>query len=468
MRLSTRAVVATLLLIGTSLGTAQPGAPPAAAADFAWQWSLDVPQGEQVVQFTLSPAVYARLARRDLRDLVAFNGAGEILPMGLATQLWAPAVEATAVLAVSQPLPMFRIPVSPALAADGLQLHIERDANGRLRQLHADIADTASAGTASDWLLDLSALRSPVPGLSFILDQRAVGSLNARIEIAGSRDLDHWQPVAAPQTLLSLQQGEYQLQRLEARFAPIQWPYLRLRRIDREGSIDLASVSAELQPAHLAIDERLALEMAGSAAADLPGTFDYVLPGPYPIERIGVALADRNALATVIVESRASADQTWRTRASGTAFRLAGNGDGDDIGADAFELPVIRDRYWRLRSEPALARAPVLQAGYRGEAFVVLAQGAGPYRLAGGSAKAQRPDFPLPAVLARLQAQRGRDWQPVAITLGAGQSLSGPAALIAPDDPVPLRQWLLWGVLIGAAVLIAGLALRLLREPGRG
>jgi hypothetical protein len=99
---------------------------------------------------------------------------------------------------------------------------------------------------------------------------------------------------------------------------------------------------------------------------------------------------------------------------------------------------------------------------------VFLAQGGGPYRLVAGSARAQRGDYPIDTALAPLRARLGKDWQPPLATIGTRETLQGEAALRPAPTATPRsdwRTWLLWAVLVGAAALIGGLALSLLRKP---
>ena len=59
--------------------------------------------------------------------------------------------------------------------------------------------------------------------------------------------------------------------------------------------------------------------------------------------------------------------------------------------------------------------------------------------------------------------------QPPLATLGARTTLKGDAALVAAvvEKPRDWKTWLLWAVLVGAAALIGGLALSLLKA-GKG
>ena len=62
-----------------------------------------------------------------------------------------------------------------------------------------------------------------------------------------------------------------------------------------------------------------------------------------------------------------------------------------------------------------------------------------------------------------LRVARGRDWQPAVATLGPREELAGAAAL-QPGSAVDWRRWLLWGLLLGGALLVAGFAASLLRK----
>jgi hypothetical protein len=67
------------------------------------------------------------------------------------------------------------------------------------------------------------------------------------------------------------------------------------------------------------------------------------------------------------------------------------------------------------------------------------------------------------SVLAGLASRYGDTWLPPSASLGPGATLSGDAALVAPPPPRPWKQWLLWGVLLVAALGIVVMVLKLLK-----
>jgi hypothetical protein len=152
-------------------------------------------------------------------------------------------------------------------------------------------------------------------------------------------------------------------------------------------------------------------------------------------------------------------------RASLVAFRLRQD-DGVVSNDELSAAPAARARDWRVESPTPLDHAPKLSVGYQPDRFVFLAQGEGPYRLVAGSASARRGDYPVDAALASLRASHGHDWQPPLAALGARTTLKGDSALVAAvvEQPCDWKTWLLWAVLVGAAALIGGLALSLLKS----
>lgn len=457
-------LVLPLLFACAGVAQAQSAATPLAPEQFAWQWPVEADAAQGAVRFALTPEVYAQVTRADLRDLAAFNAAGESMPLGPAHQAFdrlVPPPEPTPV-----DVPMFRLPPGSTGGGggDAVSLHLQRAADGTLVRLEADVTPGREPAPSRDIVLDLSALDAAITRLQLEIEPDALGALHARVEIAGSRDLVQWSVLAPTAALVSLDEGGRLLHRDQIDLAPTALPYLRLRRVDAGSNLPLDSVRAWPVRERAGAVVAPALEsrtLQGRPVDGEPGVFEYDSGGPFPIERIEVLLADRNSTAEVVLSSRAGANASWLTRTSQTAFRLAI--DGDEIGSGALGITPQRDRHWRLVTQPAQARAPELVAWHRPDQFVLLTQGEAPYRLAAGSRDAARPDYPMRGVLAGLASRYGDVWLPPQATLGPGATLSGESALTAPPPPPPYKQWLLWGVLIAAALGVVVMVLKLMR-----
>ena len=466
MKLLQRLVLCACIGIAAN-AMAQQVAPAPQPNDFARAWPIEGNAGDGLLRLALTPDVYAQLARDDLTDIAAFNTADEAIPLGPVALV----LERTSTAPAPTPvaLPLFPVPRA-ARGGDGerLTLLVAKDVDGRLRRLDAELSPTDPDDAPQDLLLDLSALDGDVVGLQLAL-AADTSRLSARVDVEGSNDLSNWRGLARDQAVVSLNENGVRLERLRIEFAATDMPYLRLRRVDSDTSLPLASVQA-LRARRTLVPEpaREGFDLVGESDKALPGAFEYQSAGPFPIERLAIELAERNAVARVVLESRDDPGLPWRERARGTAFRLGGEGG---IGAAPFDLAPLRDRHWRVRTEPAQSRAPTLTLSYRPDQFVLLAQGAAPYRLAAGSRRATRPDYPLRIVLAEVQSRRGDGWLPPEARLGASVELAGEAALTPrpkPATPASFRHWLLWGVLLAGAALVVGMVLHLLRNADAG
>ena len=456
---------------------------PLVPNDFAWQWPLDVAGADGAVRLALTPDVYARLTRADLRDLAAFNASDEAIPFGPAAlafeRLQAPTTPAPAPVEV----PLFRVPRAEAGdGAERIELHIARGDNGRLSRLDAEIEPTGSSAP-QDLLIDVSSVDLSITALRLELEELPGDGLNARVEVAASDDLANWRPLATNLALVSLRDAGLVLERRTLEFPSTELPYLRLRRSDLDAALPVriayAIPTRQVSAGTVSVlppRQEFTLrgepvgagrpngreDRTGSGQADAPGHFVYRSAGPFPLERVEVQLADANSVSGFVLDSRNSDTEQWLERTQGTAFRLGSDGNG--VASAPLDLTLNRDTQWRLRTQPPQTRPPSLTFSYRADQFVLLTPGPSPYRLAAGSRHARRPDYPLRTVLSGLRQQHGDLWLPPDATLGIGSELAGETALAPPPPPPPsYRQWALWGVLIAGALGVVVMVLKLMK-----
>ena len=440
---------------------------PPSPQDFAWQWPLTVAPHEDLVQVELTAEVYARLWRDDTADLVVFNGHGEAVPTAPLDAVLARADLARAAPAAPIDVPMFGIPASGARSAnDRLRLVVTQRSDGHLERLEAEVESQTAPEPGTELLLDLSIIPGRTRGLTVEFSPGTEG-LVARVDVFGSRDLSNWTRLATGQALVALNDRGLRLERLRIEFADTTLPYLRLVRTDARQPLPIAAVQALRGRApDPARQSSASIELAGRTEPRLAGIL-YQTDGPLPVERVLVNLAERNAAASVIIESRPRSDLPWRERARGAVFHLSGR-DGA-VESTPFDIEPVRDRQWRVRTDPAQVKPPTLTLFWRPDRFVFLTQGEGPYRLAAGSARSQRGSFPLNAVLVEARKTRGADWMPTQARLGRGAELGGGAALAPRPDasgsPTPW-QWLLWALLLLGAFSVVTMVLKLLRQSG--
>ena len=425
--------------------------------DYARQWPIVQGQEQSgAYRVELNADVYRTAVHPALADVEVFSAEGQPQP--------------AAILSPAQPLaqpprtlelPWFPLPtLDPAAGGSDLRLVAERDDEGGIVRIEAaTTAPGAARLVEGQWLVDASRLREPVRAL--LLDwERPRQSLQLRYRVEGSNDLRQWRTLNEGTTLLDLERGGERLRQGRIELDG-QARYLRLLPLQPGQVPALTSVTAELSPPPAEARWEW-VEIEGQRRGD---HFEFVLPGRFPVERADVRLPGNNAVQWTLY-SRERNDAAWRWRAGPWMAFQVGGADGANQ-SDPRPLPsTVRDRQWRLSPASAVGEAmPVLRLGYRPEVAVFLAQAAPPFALAAGSANAQRDEAPIPALLEALRKQRGPGWQSAPVYLAeTAEELAGASAL-QPHRTIDWKSLLLWGLLVGGAVLVAALGLSLLRKP---
>ncbi len=404
----------------------------------------------------LDPAIYRSAADPALRDVDVFNAQGGAVPAALFA-----APEPTAAEATRVELPWFALPPGKTARGGDITLFSERADDGTIRRVEArvDAAGTPTDAPITAWLIDASRQRAPIAALELEWDAQAA-PLDVAVRVEGSGDLRTWTTLQPQARLLDLSRSG---QRLRQSRIPLdgQARYLRLLTERADATLPLTRVRAEIAGIAEPSDWRWEILRGRAVVERGLSHYDFLLDGRFPMTRADLEGAG-NAAGEWTLASRDSEDAPWTTRAGPwVAFALAGAERSPPHALDA----VVRDRHWRLTPNAPVAAAPALRLGYRPESIVFLAQGATPYALAAGSVRAVRRDAPLRTMLDAMREQRGARWQPEAATLGTPQDLAGGAALSPQRD---WTQWLLWALLLGGALLVAGFAFSLLRTRRDG
>ena len=451
-------VRATTLLLGLAVagGAAALALQP---KDFARQWPVQAPcpasgSCEGAFAVTLNESVYRQVRRADLGDIAAFNAAGEALPFGPMP------AEYRAPQANWRDAAWFLLPPS-ATAANGAQdlhLHVTRAASGEL-SLDATLSHGVP-GSPQDILIDVREEKRTVEA---IVVEPAVDAPDFSVQVAveASDDLQAWHAVEPAATIAHLRQNGQSLTRSRIEFGAQGSKYLRVRLLDGHVGIPVRAVRLLVRdpgPA-MAVQERS--RIAADFVRRDGRAYVYRLKARVPVDRLNIALADDNAIASFTVNAREPDERNWNYVGQLDAFRLrAAGAQLDNEPMDVGNLG--RQQEWRIESNTELSKTPVLEMYYRPERWLLLTHGNAPFVLAAGSNTERGGTFPLDALLGQVRAKFGRDWQPAAAALGPMQEAGGEAALTA-YSAESKRTWLLWAVLLIAAIGIIAMVLRLLK-----
>lgn len=453
-RLVPIAQVARVLLAGLLFA-----APAMAAEDFAQQWPIQLGRDDGgAFRMTLDASVYRQLHTADLGDFEVRNGDGVAVPSALLApeQPLARAPERVA-------LPWFKLPATPADGpVGGWELIGGFDGEGRLQGVQARVTGTTLAALPQNVLLiDASQMRGAITALE--LQWHPVSAIDLGFRVEGSDDLDQWRVLPARGRLVDLQREGRRLLQRRIELSPAQRVrYLRLTPDQGDQPLEITAVAAELAVSTVASAPQWQSLQGHRVESTAGDAFEFTLDGRFPVQQVDVELPGNHAVEWRL-ESRDDNSAPWRLRAGPwMAWQVDSVGHASRSGARALDR-VVRDRQWRLSPATPVSGEPMLRLGYRPEVVVFLAQGAAPYTLVAGSARARRADAPLPQLIDAMRTQRGDDWQPAPAHLGVAQVLAGDAAFTPRRD---WTAWLLWTVLALGALVVSMFALSLLRQPG--
>jgi hypothetical protein len=430
--------------------------------DFAREWPVQAPcpsagaACEGAFAVLLDESVYRQVRSRDLGDLAAFNGKGEALPFGpMPAEYAAPPGE-------WKDAAWFALPPAAAASEGGdggedLHLHVTRTSAGDL-SLDATLKHGAP-GAPQDVLVDVREDKRLVEAIT-VEPAMDAPDFNVQVAVEASEDLQHWLTLVPAATLAQLRQNGQALVRSRIEFAPQQAKYLRLRLLDGRVGMPLRAVHLFVRAPGPATAVQPRARIAADFVRREGRAYVYQLSARVPVERVDVALGDDNAISSFSVMAREPGEKNWRYLGQLEAFRL--RAAGAKLDNEPLDIGTTRETEWRIESSTELARTPVLEFEYRPERWLLLTHGEGPYVVAAGSHAARGGEFPLSALLAQVRAKFGRDWQPPTAALGAMQEAGGDAALSA-YDPATKKTWMLWAVLLLAAVAVIAMVLRLLK-----
>jgi hypothetical protein len=421
---------------------------------FALAFPIEPPVGESVFAVEIPAAAYATLTTGDLRDLAVVDAQGR--PQTISLLRPAPR-RAEAPQAIPLPLPL-ALPPEAREAAGGLQLHLSQDSEGRVAHLDLSSGGPARTPAGEEWLLDLAAASEPGYDGLRVEPVADSGDFRVLVDLRGSDDLVTWSPIAEALPLLRVSDGGRTVERLDLRFPRSRFRHLALNPSTGSAPLPrLVGLAALRQGDWQPPAERL-LTLEASAG-DAPGMrFTYAAPGPLPVTRVAVRVAEPNAVHEFTLRQGSGEDAILVL--SGTAWQFDVGGRPLRSPPQDLGLPGLGALHLALRHP---AQAPGIELHYVPEQVVVVASGQPPYRLLAGSAGFRNAPVPMGDALAGLRAIRGADWVPPVADLGPAQTAAGAAAL-EPVRAIDRGRMALWGALGLGVLLVGGLAWRLLRE----
>ena len=456
------------------------------ASDFAEGFDV-TPTGESALQRVYLPGDVFRVAvRADLGDMRVFNRAGVEVAFGLMMQD-TPLADPVA----WRNVPLFPLPLLQGSAATSplAGVDVQLAAGGTVVAIRGAPANASSRA----WLLDTSGWLTPpaelkiaelaIAELEFAWTGGAARSLVA-LQVQASDDLATWQIVVPRAALARLSFGAHTVLQNRVPLPAVRARYLAVRLLPAQTGpaqtgattaddpIELTAVLARGAPAINAppVDVRVLV------GALVEGGIDYDTGGRYPVQGVTIWPVATNDVALVRLLTRRTARDPWRALNQGVAYRVRIG--GATRLSEPLAITAAAPRWLRVEKVAGSFRAAAdveVRIRWPRPTLVFLRQGEAPFTVAFGAGAVRPSASPLPALLRTLEGanplEGGRrvavSSLPLART-GTLRVLGGAARLTPPRAPLPWTQIALWLVLAVGVLVVAGMALRLLRAGGGG
>ncbi len=443
-----------LWLLSLGLIAAAPVYADHSLEQFAYGLPLQVSGDQAFYELELPLSVYRGSQRNDLGDIRVFNAGGDIVPHALRS----PENETHREDVVTTELPFFPLSKKADRLDDDLSIHVERTATGTVIDVRTDSQeDTSMTVEISSYLLDASALKSPIEMLELLWSAETPAFL-ADLVIETSSDLVKWRRLqTAAVARLSYQdyrfdQNRIELSRGNSRYLRLHWPA-------DQPLVKLSGVRVLTQQKYtIKRPAQQLLEMTAVDAGERHYTLD--LQGSLPVSAVRMSLPDKNSMAAARLYSRNDTKGNKRERWRGLVYNLKSN--GNSLTNPPVSLSPWRQRYWELsldESESAPGAAPRFEFSWQPDRLTFLAQGEGPYILAYGNNRFETTSFPIEQLLKTSSSTIA----PVLVLPGEEIELGGQVVLnMRPARP--WKEYILWMVLGLGVLLIGGMSFSLYRK----
>ncbi len=423
--------------------------------DFAYGFVMGVDGTASVYSLPLPYDVYAGTVRENLADVLIFNDDGEVVPHELHH------VEAKdGGYRTIRNVPYFPLSGADDLISDDLSIEIERNDSRQIVAVRKKSGQGESRATA--YLFDLQGVASyPV---TLRLQWRTSGAgVMVPITVTSSADLVTWRNVTEF-TLADLEfmgkrlrHGEVELSRDPGRF---------LKMVTGLGgefvTITGVQSASEQQQEKM---KRSWINLPLRREEERGKTYlKAELPGVLPVDGLQLRFPRPNSLLHTRIEGRSSSEP-WRFRAETLFYELR---EGETqlhnkpllirkSNVKFFRLEVLQDGMG-AHSEPA-----ELQVGYVPHDLVFIARGPSPFVLAFGNGRMKSGGAGNKT--ADFHTLLGDGARSITRTVNLGEKvvLGGEERLVGEREK-PWKKIVLWAVLFGGSLALAGMAWSLTRK----
>ena len=454
---------------------------------YAQRLPLATVPGAALQRVVLPAQVLAALQTADYRDIRIFNAQGQPVPMALAA-----GGSATVLAATEKQITLPAYPIlggagasAGTLAQEGLSLRIEEQQGRRVVQINTS-AGTPAAPSGQQLLGALFDTRTlGAPAVSLALDVDLPPAQPVSFQVATSRDLTHWSPLASTVLYRAPAQngaaGAAQLgsSTIHLTGADLKDQYLRVTWAPAQGGVDLAA-NVALRGATVTTSRSAAAAARPTVQVNLPAQnkpheLGFSLPFATPVAAIGITPQGSNVLVPVRVLGRNGNQQPWTSLAQAVVYSL--QTAGVDQRSAAITLPSYQGNSWRdIRVEadtktPGFTAPPAVSVEFDPVQLVFVASGDAPFTLAAGlpatdAQAAASAYLPLQSLVPGYQPAQENTLPLARTEVAAAGAANVPASVQAPDlsNKTSTKTMVLWGVLLAGVLALGLMAWALARQ----
>lgn len=430
--------------------------------DFAVHFTVQTVQGASLQRLALPKEALAALQSATAADVRVFNGNGQAVPIAKIP------LRSVTVAGTPQAWPIYPIMGAPQqqqlLQQQGnLSLRIEHRADRSIVRViegidpHLAILATQQVAI----LVDTRPIDGPLTELQ--VDAALPPGEPVALTVMASQDLKNWRTLAqdvpvfrfgttadAPGSMRIPLTGT----RLDKEYLRISWPPGATFKLH---GVSITPAASSAAPTPLAVP--LVAEPDGKG-------FVIAIPFATPMQALDIRPVDPNTLAPVRISGRSQRGEPWRVLTTSVVYRIQ-SGSTESL-APPIELNNVSVRELRIELTTPTAiftTPPHVNALFNPREWVFVASGPPPFILAVGRAGAESIRLPLaslipgytPGVESTLPVATvdvaSAIRQPTSLLTRFSQALGAPSA----------RSLILWAVLIGGVLVLAGVAWMVMR-----
>ena len=437
------------------LGALASSAHAVSKADYAFGYTLEVDGDGAIYSVDLPEEVYRGLTRADRGDLCVFNSRGEAVPHAL-RRADQPGQQTLG----SITLPIFPLymeePLAPAVPGQNAQ--ITTNDQGAIIDINYG-KGTLQTRRLSGYLVDASQLAQPPNALNVTWPAEQADVV-VSLKLERSDDLVRWHTLVEQATLSNLHYDSYDLIQQRIDLPVTRYKYLRLRWHANQ-SLVLDGIIAQF-PGRDRLQERKWTSFSVTDIDDKQQYYYFDTKAVLPVDRISFAQVPRDTLMRVRIESAPAHAGPWSLHYTGPLYHLLF--DGQVLTTPDIWLDPTMHRYWRIQvlmNGGQIDGATQLRLGWVGEQLLFVAQGEAPFMLAYGSGRVAGVDTPLSQLLGVENIQQQQLIK--AAQLGSRIEMGDSSRLRPLTPAAEWKRYGLWAVLVLGLILLAWMAMRLLK-----